>query len=53
MIGTAESEGGVAVRVEVSHDNQRIYVAGYNFSHGTLIVDATNPKVVGEINLEK
>lgn len=53
VIGTAESEGGVAVRVEVSHDNQRIYVAGYNFSHGTLIVDATNPKVVGEINLEK
>ena len=52
LVGTAESEGSVGVRVEVSHDNQRAYVAGY-FIDGVLIVDATIPKVIGEITLER
>lgn len=53
VIGTVESEGGVSVRIEVSHDNQRIYAAGYNFQYGVLIVDATIPKVIGDIPLGK
>jgi YVTN family beta-propeller protein len=51
VIGTAEGEGGLSLRVEVSHDNQRIYAVGYNFEHNILIVDATIPKAVGAIDL--
>ncbi|WP_020392312.1 caspase, EACC1-associated type [Kribbella catacumbae] len=53
VIGTAESDGGVAIRVEVSHDNQRIYAGGYNYEHDVLIVDATIPKVIGGIQVER
>ncbi|WP_433019650.1 caspase, EACC1-associated type [Kribbella sp. CA-294648] len=51
VIGTVESEGGLSGRVEVSHDNQRIYVMGYHPDHNILVVDATIPKAVGGINL--
>lgn len=53
VIGTAESGGGVSTRIEVSHDNQRIYAGGYHFEHTLLIVDATIPKVIGGIVLER
>lgn len=51
VIGTVESEGGLSGRVEVSHDNQRIYAMGYHPDHNILVVDATIPKAVGGINL--
>ncbi|NEA30127.1 caspase family protein [Streptomyces sp. SID13031] len=53
VIGTAEGEGGLSVEVVVSHDNQRIYVVGYNVEHNVLILDATIPKAVGAISLGK
>lgn len=51
VIGTVESEGGLSGRVEVSHDNQRIYAMGYHPDHNILVVDATIPTAVGAINL--
>jgi YVTN family beta-propeller protein len=53
VIGTAESDGGLAVSVVVSHDNQRAYLGGYSFNQDLVVVDATIPKVVGGIAVEK
>ncbi|GAA1576859.1 hypothetical protein GCM10009789_33000 [Kribbella sancticallisti] len=53
VIGTAETEGGLSLRLEMSHDNQRVYAGGYNLRYTVLVVDATIPRVVGEIALEK
>jgi hypothetical protein len=51
VLGTADAEG-VLTGVEVSHDNQRAYAGGY-FVNGVLIVDATIPKVIGDIPLSR
>ncbi|MEV8376595.1 caspase family protein [Kribbella sp. NPDC056861] len=53
VIGTAESDSGLAMSVVISHDNQRAYLGGYSFEQALVVVDATTPKVVGAIALEK
>ena len=50
--GTVSEDSGLAARLAVSQDGQRLYVSRF-FDKGVLVLDATGPKVIGSIALER
>ncbi|MEU4192535.1 caspase family protein [Kribbella sp. NPDC026611] len=52
VVGTLNDDLGVAVRMVVSADGQRIYLGNF-FQPGIIVVDAARPKAIGVIELKR